>query len=511
MLMTAAAFFAAAVCGAEPADGCVKASGAEAPKSVKLTFRGLTPADSRDGLANPERGWRFETGVGITPADPVRFDYLRDLWPFPRYRKDGVTVTQAYCYLSRFCDGPVAQDKLDALQASFDRARADGVKLLLRFAYEFDGLAEGPTGDRVLEHVRQLTPVVRKNIDVIYCLQIGWIGLWGEFHTSIHGLERDPELVGKVLAATLEMLPEGRFTMMRRMAYRHMALKALGDDREIDATTAFTSAPHARVGFFNDATLANWHDGATFPAIEPYAAAGHPEFDEVAREGRWMPVDGELFWTEDKGRSDPVYADALRAIVRFRDHHYTTFSLVHGNSELDTTPRPWTIDFWKKTPVTAELLAAYGVDFDPDYFAGVPYRTGYEFIRDHLGYRLKLAAAEFEETSSGLKVTARLRNYGFAPPINPRRPVWVVVDAAGACTEHPVDFDCRTLQPGEERAFVATLPMLRADDRLALWFPAPETAIQYRAEYAVRLANAMDIGSVGGRLLHFLNPAILRP
>ena len=115
------------------------------------TYRGIRPSDPQglEGLRNPERGFRFE--ILVAPAADDTYPGLKNKWPFARFPHDGVTMTQAYCYLSRFCDGPVAQDKLDALQASFDRARADGVKLLLRFAYEFDGLAEGPTGDRVLD------------------------------------------------------------------------------------------------------------------------------------------------------------------------------------------------------------------------------------------------------------------------------------------------------------------------------------------------------------------------
>ena len=211
---------------------------------ISKTFRGIRPVDKdgRDGLSNPERGFRFEIGVGRLPSDPVQFRYLRDLWPFPRYRRDGVTVSQAYCYLSQFHSSAVSDEKIAALQADFDRARRDGVKFLLRFAYEFDGLKEGPTTDRILAHIRQLTPLVRDNADVIYVLQLGWIGIWGEFHNSVHGIEHDPEAVGRVVAATLEMLPPGHPTMMRRMAYRARVLGTLGADGPLTAAEAWTAA-----------------------------------------------------------------------------------------------------------------------------------------------------------------------------------------------------------------------------------------------------------------------------
>ena len=484
---------------------------------ISKTFRGIRPVDKdgRDGLSNPERGFRFEIGVGRLPSDPVQFRYLRDLWPFPRYRRDGVTVSQAYCYLSQFHSSAVSDEQIAALQADFDRARRDGVKFLLRFAYEFDGLKEGPTTDRILAHIRQLTPLVRDNADVIYVLQLGWIGIWGEFHNSVHGIEHDPEAVGRVVAATLEMLPPGHPTMMRRMAYRARVLGTLGADGPLTAAEAWTAAPCARIGFFNDGTLADWWDGGTFTE-KPYAEEGEPDFDAVVREGRYLPVDGELFWTGQY--SHPAFACGLRAIDRFRLHHYTTFSLVHGFSELDQSSAPWTIDSWKATPVTAEELAFFKVPFDPAYFEGVPCRTAFEFIRDHLGYRLAATKADYSGAivpGGAFEASVTLRNYGFSTPVKPRRPEFVLATPAGEAVELPADFDCRALQPvaedgaplAHEIALATTLPadMPPGPWCLGLWLPDPDPRLRYRPEYAVRLATAMPTTVVGGRLLNVLN------
>ena len=44
-----------------------------------------------DGLANPERGFRFEIKIGVENAPATE-----SLWPFPEYRDDGIVMTQ-YC------------------------------------------------------------------------------------------------------------------------------------------------------------------------------------------------------------------------------------------------------------------------------------------------------------------------------------------------------------------------------------------------------------------------------
>ena len=469
-----------------------------------VTPRGIRPTSpgGRDGLANPERGFRFEIYVGNLDADPGLWRHLMDMWPFPRFKADGVTVSQAYCYLSLYPDREIGAEKIAALEADFARARREGVKYLLRFAYDVNMRSTPtPTAETILRHIAQLKPVVRRNIDVIYCLQIGWVGAWGEFHSSALGIDKDPKAVADIVKATLDMLPRERSTMMRRVKYKIDALRALGEQtNEVTAATAHTDLATARIGFFNDATLANWNDMETFFEY-PFANAGHPEFDRVAREGLYTPVDGELVWC---GMSQPIYSDGLRTIDRLSKHHYTTFSLTHNHSVLDHNKTPGAIDGWKVTPVTADQLRFYGIDFDPDYFEGVPHRTAYEFIRDHLGYRLALKRAELP-AADGKKGIARitLRNYGFAPPVNPRELFVVIRGAGGTVREMATGFDLRKLLPGLEREITVELA-IEEGCRVGLWLPDVHPDLRTNPAYAVRLASELEVENVDGRLVHWL-------
>jgi len=451
---------------------------------------------SRPGLANPERGWRFEILVGMEPGEKT---WVRDNWPFPRYRRDGVTVTQAYCYLTKYCTSEIPQSKLDALQADFDRARREGVKFLLRFAYE-NGTTrlEGPYLPRILAHIAQLKEIVNRNADVIYCLQIGWVGAWGEFHSSRSGIENDAAQIAQVVGATLDILPPNRYTMMRYMPAREEALQKLGgrgDDR---------------IGFFNDGTLAGFIEGGTFvdraEKMEKmfwgdvlwgkYGEKGGYQYDLVSRISLHVPVDGELFWTTS--RIAPQWENAVAAILRFREHHYTTFSVVHGNSDLEKANVPGAIDRWRATPVTPELLAAYGVDCDPDYFAGAPYRTAYDFIRDHLGYRLVAKGASVADGIA--RVT--IHNYGFAAPVNPRPLHFAVISSDGAVKTVPAPFDCRAFAAGKDVTVEGKAPAVGPGDRFALWLP--DEMLADRPEYAVRLAGGAEVVERDGKVLNVL-------
>ena len=463
------------------------------------------------GLSNPERGFRFEQKVGLEDGEKQGKSNL-SAWKFRECAEDGVTVAQAYCYLNRYCDAPIPQAKLDALQADFDRARKEGVKFLLRFAYETDmSRTRGPTAERILSHIRELTPIVRANTDVIYVLQTGWVGAWGEFHSSAHRLEYDEVEVPRIVRATLDMLPGDRVTMMRTSYQRSLALKGLGGDREVTAETAWGDSPPARIGFFNDATLADFHDAGTFlhdrKALAKMAwddilglkfdQPGAQVFDRMARESVYVPVDGELFWI---GHVDTLRQNGLAAIQRLRLHHYTTLSIVHGNSEFDKNKGAGAIDAWKSNPITPQLLSAYGIPYDSAYFAGVPFRTAYEYIRDHLGYRLVAKGCELKDGKARLMV----RNYGFAAPVNPRPAYFAVVAADGKVTEIPTGFDCRKLLPEQDTVIEAPVPALKDGERLALWLPDGSESIRNCPAYSISLAGGATIETTGGYRLNVL-------
>jgi len=161
-----------------------------------VTFRGIRPTDpeGRQGLRNPERGLRIETLIAAEPGEPewgpaahlqgkVTPGFSDEWWEYDAaaYEPWGLTLAQTYVYLDPYVDGPIPEEKLQWLQGSFDSLRRNGLKAVLRFAYERDmGGPVGPTLDRVLQHIEQLGPIIRSNVDVIFVMQAGFVGAWGE-------------------------------------------------------------------------------------------------------------------------------------------------------------------------------------------------------------------------------------------------------------------------------------------------------------------------------------------
>ena len=136
----------------------------------------------------PERG--FYTGFEIDAEDdiPTANDVRAK-------RLQGYNVLLLEFNLNQFVSGGgISADFLTVVQHAFDAIRAGGCKAIVRFAYiylynentDWPSVVTDPAVDKVLEHVDQLKPVLAKNEDVIFVVQAGFVGAWGEWHYSTH-------------------------------------------------------------------------------------------------------------------------------------------------------------------------------------------------------------------------------------------------------------------------------------------------------------------------------------
>ena len=191
-----------------------------------------------------------------------------------------------------------------------------------------------------------------------------------------------------------------------------------------------------------------------------------------------------------------------------RLHHYGTFSIWHSHSGREG--KPYSIDNWMRQRVTAEQIATARLPQDDGYFTdstGAPVeRTAFEYITDHLGYRLELQQAKFTEAlraGGRFSLEVELINRGFAVPHNPRPVIAVLIDWEGRVAELPFDglrpCEWQPFDPGDETFAPMTHPFSLVVDlpdgvepgwyQLGLWLPDAATSIRLDPRYAVRMAN----------------------
>jgi hypothetical protein len=490
----------------------VQADDTVPPAWKTLPFHGIRATDpnGRMGLRNPERGLRYETRI----AEPVGQGNHAMAWirAMQRFEPDGLTLSQTYCYLSDFVDRPISQEKLNYLQRDFDLMRRHGFKCVLRFAYQ-RGDIKGPEKKWTLRHIEQLKPIIEKNADVICILQARFIGMWGEWHGDTHIAHSDYETRSEILAKILELVPQDRFTQVRVPKFKRILIPRMERRpyQEVTEHTAFSLEPEARIGFNNDGVLAGASHGGTWPEEPHFGRKENPEFARATRESAWTPTEGEMFWSDqawDEVEETGKGVDGFNAIKYLRLQHYVSFSLAHSYSEFQG--KLYCMDRWRIRTVTPEKLKAENLPISDGYFCdayGQPVqRTEFEYIRDHVGYRLELQEVRLTENlkrGENLLVEIDLINRGFSTLFNPRQAHVVLISSDERdIHEIPLDTNPRDWQPfdPEDPKYEPLLHTVRYAGQLpegitpgkytlGLWLPDPKLAIRLDPNFAIRVAN----------------------
>jgi len=223
----------------------------------------------------------------------------------------------------------------------------------------------------------------------------------------------------------------------------------------------------------------------------------------MTEESAYVPVDGELFWADQGGQ-----IDGLRAAVRLRLHHYVSFSLAHSYSEREG--KPYSIDTWMKTPMTLAEVQRAKLPVSDGYFEDDKgqevVRTQFEYIRDHLGYRIELQRARFPRTAragSELTIQVELINRGFSAMHNPRPVFFTLINEQDKVKAYPVkQCDPRRWQPYapkdpdfQSMTYKISERILMDEEftpgcyRLGLWMPDADMRLRKNPRYAIRVAN----------------------
>ncbi|MGK3986529.1 DUF4832 domain-containing protein [Sorangium sp. So ce136] len=389
------------------------------------------------GVQNPERG-------------VFRFMDLRSLDPLSDLRDEGYTLIYGKVLIDDYRTRDIDQSLIDQLDESFAAARSAGLKVLPRIYYATDiGEPDAPLS-RVLAHIEQLRPVLEENADVIAVLNPGFVGAWGEWHSSTNDLT-EPSNRKQIFDALLEALPSSRMTLARRPSHKQEAYGG-----PLTEATAFSGAPLSRVGHHNDCFLASDDDEGT------YQLPGEKEY--AIEDSAFVPVGGETC------ALNPPRSQCASALAELSLHHW---SFLH-------------------------------TDYHPDVIADWKAEGCFETIACRLGYRFVVMGHESpEQVARGQSLSLRLRvsNDGYARAYNPR-PVHLVLQQGATRRFIEVDADPRRWAPGAESdlCLQAQIPadLPPGDYQLGLWLPDGSERLRDDPRYAIRLSSGATWDSASG-------------
>jgi len=403
--------------------------------TVDLLRNTVYYSESDDPLQNPERGF-------ATDADLDDLDYLQ-------YYDDEYTLVYSDIRLDPYRESDIPDEFLHSLDESFSAMRLGGVKTIVRFSYN-DGPYPNPEPDASLEwiqkHIHRVQPVLQRNADVIAWLEAGFIGAWGEWHTSTHGLDSDSSAKQQILYDLLDAIPNRAVLLRYPMDIMTMFPTPLNE------LNAFTAISQARVGFHNDCFLSSVDDEHTYGRRGVFSVSS--EMDYLTQTTRFVPVGGESC------SYNPPRSDCMVALSELSRLHF---------SELNDGWYPDVLDAWDEQGCYSE-------------------------IQDRLGYRFSLVSMTINEQvrpGGVLNMDLQIKNSGFGVLFNPRT-VYAVLDGPGSYRT-ALTMDPRFWAPGIISSFQVNLRVpadaLEGMYTLSLWLPDPSNSLEADPRYAIRFAN----------------------
>ena len=157
------------------------------------------------------------------------------------------------------------QAYLDQLERGFEKAQAAGAKVIVRASYGH----RGPGGDyqtytdpeltTMRGHIEQLAPVFARNADRIAFFEAGFLGPWGEWHTT--DTANDPDARRALFMHLMAHTPPNRMVVVRYPALKQSIFQS---SPPLDTEAAYTGQAIARTGHHNDCFLSSPNDMGTY-------------------------------------------------------------------------------------------------------------------------------------------------------------------------------------------------------------------------------------------------------
>ena len=400
-------------------------------------------------FANPERGFYF--AHVMSASNPKVIDSTN----IQRMKDEKITLFKRIYNLNTFKGSSISSSYLDWIQRDLDVVRSNGLKVALRFSYNFnDGSVSDAPLSRVLGHIDQLGPVLRRNADVIAFLDAGFIGKYGEWHSSTNGLTSSSSK-RQILEKLLSVLPSDKMVLLRYARDK----KDMYGSSAMGESSAFNGSNRARVGNKNDCFLASTDDQGTYWPLDSGSLSAQKNY--LSQENLFFPQSGETCgW-------NPPRSDCPTALAELRQMRWTSL----GRLPSDFVSR------WSS-------------------------QGCYDDISKRLGYRFRLISGTLPQRvarGETLSVNLRMTNEGFAGLYNPRR-IELVLRNRNNGQETRVSVspseDVRLYLPAagetKELSLRGRLPggMTTGSYDLFLNLPDPSSSLNRRASYSIRLANS---------------------
>ena len=405
-------------------------------------------------IANPERGLYVQT---YYESDSLENVCTLSSVETAREKAQTTLFLHSY-YMKDYISSDISQEYLDRVDQNMNTLREGGAKAILRFSYKHtNGVKAKPwdaTSEWALRHIEQLEPYLKKHADVIYCVQAGFIGVWGEWYYTTNYPQDPYEDEGyatrwPVAERLMQAVPEDRQICFRQPQFKIRYLRTHGMEvAPLSEAEAYQPTIKARWAGHNDCFVSGPEDVGTYHSDEERAF--------WAKDTKYTLMGGETC-------KECQYSGGENAIKQMEKYHW---------SYLCNSYHPDIIGSWTRT----------------GHYTIIKRRLGYRFVLD------KAFMTQEPKAGEEFKADITLHNCGFAAPANKRDVELIFVSVADPAKKfiYPQTADPRFWMAGEKRIvnLACTLDAnMSGEYKVYLNLPDPYASLHNDPRYSIRLAN----------------------
>lgn len=351
-------------------------------------YTSVVYAESTRELNNPCIGWYQIYRYSLSEAGTF------DAAQIPEQASgDGLAMLQFN--LCNYAQSPIGEAGLQQLNNILDAWHSTGKQLIIRFLYDWDGLAldkEPESLSLILEHMSQTAEIVNLHSGCVYILQGIFVGAWGEMHSS-HYMDEESMLT---LIRHLASVTDPSIFLAVRTPEQWRTITGSADP--LSRENAFDGSLAARLGLFNDGMLGSDTDLGTYGELETASSSG---FGKRSRQE-------ELLFQESLCRCVPNGGEVVIANP-YNDFPSAVQDLAAMHvSYLNNTYDEAVLSKWREDTYQGD-----------GPFQGM---NGYDYISRHLGYRYVLRSSDFSFALPWDKegeLSLVLENVGFSNSYKP--------------------------------------------------------------------------------------------
>ena len=412
------------------------------PNSVTISTSEGAPYGDCDFWVQGPSSCSHESNFGYGPTKVIRL-----------YICLSGEVSLASCSQQPAVTGPLSTAMLGRINAGIAAYAGTGIRLMIRFTYNMGpngpGAMDAPI-DVISTHIDQLAPILVQNKDLIFALEAGFIGTWGEWHQSTNG--NDTAAAHKAVLDKELSYFNGLFPILVRWP---------GDL----ITYTGNAMPPPGLGLHDDYYASDQDDGFTWNPCSPWCL---PHYNQ----SQFMSYGAEV-------STNTMFVGEFGAL-------YATLQSCDALDAYSNMFHPQSISLYPYPPEVGTELQNEGCSTS---------------FYNQVGTRIVLQQATISgNTIPGgtLSLALTMLNVGYGRVIRQRPATLILIQNGQTLAQIPIpiaNMDLRTLQRNVPQTFQFQFPLpatvLPGPISAALFIPDPAPSLSSQPAYALPL-NSLD-------------------